>query len=188
MADGRGRLSSIDLLPDEAQDDIVWAMGELNQRKRSQADILFELNDRLAVKGCEPVSKSAFNRKSMRVAAYSRRISESRALFEGIAPQFTPDKVDETNIVIGEMIKVLIAEMLDAEAGDFESKDAMHLASAYVKAIQGQNLSSERKRKLAAEFAQKIGEAAATVEKAKGITADTRKKIMEQLGVIQKAV
>ena len=93
MADGRGRLSSIDLLPDEAQDDIVWAMAELNQRKRSQADILFELNDRLAVKGCEAISKSAFNRKSMRVAAYSRRINESRALFEGIAPQFTPDKV-----------------------------------------------------------------------------------------------
>jgi transcriptional regulator of met regulon len=188
MADGRGRLSSIDLLPDEAQDDIVWAMAELNQRKRSQADILFELNDRLAVKGCEAISKSAFNRKSMRVAAYSRRINESRALFEGIAPQFTPDKVDETNIVIGEMIKVLIAEMLDAEAGAFETKDAMHLASAYVKAIQGQNLSSERKRKLQAEFADKIGEAAKTVEKAKGITADTRKKIMEQLGIIQKAV
>jgi hypothetical protein len=188
MGEGRGRLSSLDLLPDEARDDIVWAMAELNQRKRTQADILLELNDRLAVKGCEAISKSAFNRKAMRIAAYSRRISESRALFEGIAPQFTPEKVDETNIVIGEMIKVLIAEMLDAEAGDFETKDALHLAGAYVKAIQGQKISSERKSKLAAEFSQKIGEAAKTVEKAKGITAGTRQKIMEQLGVIQKAI
>jgi hypothetical protein len=188
MGEGRGRLSSLDLLPDEAQDDIVWAMAELNQRKRTQADILFELNDRLAVKGCEAISKSAFNRKAMRIAAYSRRISESRALFEGIAPQFTPERVDETNIVIGEMIKVLIAEMLDADAGAFAPKDAMNLAQAYVKAIQGQAISSERKRRLAAEFSQKIGEAAKTVEKAKGITAGTRQKIMEQLGVIQKAI
>lgn len=188
MGDGRGRLSSLDLLPDEAQEDILWAMTELNQRKRSQADILFDLNDRLAAKGLGPISKSAFNRKSMRIAAYSRRIVESRALFEGIAPQFTPEKVDETNIVIGEMIKVLIAEMLDAEAGDFATKDALHLAGAYVKAIQGQKISSERKSKLAAEFAQKIGEAAATVEKAKGITAETRQQIMEQLGIIQKAI
>lgn len=46
MAEKRGQLSSLDLLPDEAQDDLVWAIGELNRRQRTQTDILFEFNDR----------------------------------------------------------------------------------------------------------------------------------------------
>lgn len=188
MGDGRGRLSSIDLIPDEGQDLIVWAMAELNKRKRTQADILFELNDQLEARGLEAISKSAFNRKAMRVANQARRISESRALFEGIAPQFTPEKVDETNIVIGELIKVLITEMLDRDQQSFSPKGAMEIATAYKTAIQGQAISSERKRRLEVEFAAKVGEAVDKVSKAKGITADTRHKIMEQLGIIQRAV
>ena len=80
MAEGRGRLSSIDLLPEEAQDDILWALGELNQRQRTQADILFELNDRLEAKGFEAISKSAFNRNSTKLAARSRRIAERQQI------------------------------------------------------------------------------------------------------------
>lgn len=29
---GRGRLSSLDLIPDEGRDDILWALEELNRR------------------------------------------------------------------------------------------------------------------------------------------------------------
>ena len=76
----RGRLSSLDLLPEDCTDDVVWAMGELNARKRSQADILFELNDRLAVKGCDIISKSAFNRRAVRVALIQARREEDAAL------------------------------------------------------------------------------------------------------------
>ncbi|NKC04275.1 hypothetical protein HGG75_04965 [Ochrobactrum pseudogrignonense] len=37
---GRSRLDSMELLPEEAQDDVVWAISQLNERRRSQADIL----------------------------------------------------------------------------------------------------------------------------------------------------
>ena len=50
---GRGRLSSMDLIPEEGQDDIVWAVAELNKRQRSAKEILFDLNDRLAAKGID---------------------------------------------------------------------------------------------------------------------------------------
>lgn len=185
MAEGRGRLSSIDLLPDEAQDDIVWAMGELNKRQRTQADILFELNDRLAVKGLDAISKSAFNRKAIRVANAARKISESRALFAGIAPQFTPDKIAEADIVIGELIKILITELLDRDAGDFDTKGAMELSRAYKHTIEGQRLSGDAKRRAVAEFDKKVGAAVETVSKVKGITAEARDKIMAELGVIR---
>ncbi len=171
MRETRGRLSSLDLAPEEAQEDILWALAQLNERKRSQADILVELNDRLAVKGCEGISKSAFNRKAVRCSAAARRVDEARALFAGIAPSFTPERQDETNLVIGELIKVLIAELLESDKID--SKGAMELAQAYVKSIQGQALSSLHREKLEAKFARKASEAIKAVGKARGLTAET---------------
>lgn len=182
--DGRGRLSSLDLVPDEAQDDIAWAMAELNQRQRTQADILFELNDRLAVKGVDPISKSAFNRRAVRVANAARRISESRALFEGIAPQFTAEKIDETNIVLGELIKILIAEMLDADAKTFTPKASMEMARAYLATIQGQKLSAERRSKLEAQFREKTDKAIGAVAREAGLSAERIEQIRRDvLGV-----
>jgi len=177
----RGRLSSLDLIPDEGQDDIIWAMSELNQRQRTQADILFELNDRLAVKGIEPLSKSAFNRASMRAAVAARRIVERRAMFAGLAPHLTPDNVDDGNLVIGELIKTLITDMLDADASKFTPKGAMELAQAYVKAIQGQSISSDRKRKLEDDFKRKAAAAVDRLSTMKGITQETRELFMRDL-------
>jgi hypothetical protein len=184
---GRGRLSSLDLAPDEAQDDIFWAMGELNKRQRTQAEILSDLNGRLADKGLALISKSAFNRRAMRVAAAAARLSERRALFEGLAPQFTAERMDEANVVIGELIKTLITEMLDADAKSVTTKGAMELARAYKNTIEGQNLSAEAKRRALDAASRKVGAAVEKVAKEKGITAETRARIMEQLGVIQRA-
>jgi Asp-tRNA(Asn)/Glu-tRNA(Gln) amidotransferase B subunit len=183
---GRGRLSSLDMAPDEAQDDIFWAMGELNARKRTQAEILSDLNGRLADKNCPLISKSAFNRKAMRVAAAASRLAERRALFEGLAPQFTAERMDEANVVIGELIKTLITEMLDADAGTFTPKGAMELARALKHSVEAQTISSEAKRRALDAASRKVGEAVEKVAKEKGITAETRAKIMEQLGVIRR--
>ena len=64
---GRGRLSSLDLLPVDAEADVIWAMGELRARKRLQIDILDSFNLRLTTKGLGPISASAFGRAAMRV-------------------------------------------------------------------------------------------------------------------------
>ena len=186
MRETRGRLSSLDLAPDEAQDDIRWALNELNARKRSQADILFDLNDKLAVKGCEGISKSAFNRKAVRISAAARRVGEARALFEGIAPQFTPERQDETNLVIGELIKVLIAELLEEDK--IGTKGAMELSQAYVKSIQGQGMSLLLRQKQQQEFAKKAGDAIKAVGKARGLTPETIDVLRAQiLGVAKEA-
>lgn len=186
--DGRGRLASIDLVPEEAHEDIAWAMAELNKRQRTQAEILSELNGRLADKGVPLISKSAFNRRSIRIANAARRIAEGRALFEGIAPQFTPERVDESNIVIGELIKMLIAELLDEEPGALTPKNSMEMARAYLATIQGQKLSAERRTKLVADFEKKASEAVAKVGKAKGLTEETVATLRaEILGVRREA-
>lgn len=181
---GRGRLSSIDLLPEEARDDIVWACQQLNARQRTQADILFELNDRLEAKGLDGISRSAFNRKAMRLAAAARRMDESRHMFEGLARHLTPERVDDSAVILGEFLKTLIFELMEEGSGDRSPKEAMELARAYLAAIQGQRLSADRRRKLEAEFATRTEKAIDTVAKQAGLSADRAAQIRrEVLGV-----
>ncbi|WP_429813581.1 phage protein Gp27 family protein [Ensifer sp. B1-9] len=159
---GRGRLSSLDMLPDEAQDDLIWALGQLNERRRSQADILFELNDRLEVRGIEPVSRSAFNRKAMRLAKRTMQLEERRHVYAGIAERLTPEEVSKADIVLGEFLKTLIDELLDGEGLD--SKNAMELAKAYKETVVAQRHSAEHRRKLEVEAQAKISRAVDAVE------------------------
>ncbi|WP_018701412.1 DUF3486 family protein [Amorphus coralli] len=169
---GRGRLSSIDLLPEEAEDDIVWACQELAARKRTQEDIRFELNDRLEAKGLEGISKSAFNRKAMRLAAAQRRMSEARAMFDGLASQFTAEDVDENTVILGEFIKTLIVELVDDQSGTKTPKQAMELARAFHATVSAQKISTDRRRKIEAEFAAKASKAVEDAGKAAGLSAD----------------
>ena len=181
----RGRLSSLDLIPEEGHDDIVWAMAQLNERKRSQEDIRFELNDRLAVKGIDAISKSAFNRRAVRIALAQARREEDAAVYEAIAAKLSPEKIDEAAIVVGELLKSAIAAHAERDAMSLSSEDVLNLAKGYQAAVMAMSQSAEYKRKRMAEFAAKVDEAADAVKKAPGITAETRKKIMEQLGVVR---
>lgn len=149
---GRGRLSSLDLLPDEAQDDLVWAMAQLNERRRTQTDILFELNDRLAVKGIDAISASAFNRKAVRLAKRNQRLEERRHLYAGIAPKLTADKIAEDDLVLAEFIKSLLDELLEEEGHG--TKNALDLARAYQSVVTAQ-AQSARNRAFASEEAKK---------------------------------
>lgn len=181
---GRGRLSSMDLVPEHARDDIVWALQELNKRARTQADILFELNDRLAVKGVDPISSSAFNRRAVRLAVAARRLEESRYLFAGLADQFTPDKIDQSNIGLGEVIKTLIFELTDPNEKQISTKGAMELARAYLATIQGQKISAERRLKLEADMKDRAVKAIDKVAQEKGLSGDVVQRLKREfLGV-----
>jgi len=143
--EGRGQLNSLDLIPEHAQHEVQWALGQLKQRQRTQTDILFEFNDRLEALGVEPISKSAFYRCSMRTAVMARRMAERREIMAGIAESYTPESIDQENMVLGQMLKTLIAEILDDP--DLPPKEALSLARAYREIIQGQKSSTENLQK-----------------------------------------
>lgn len=178
---GRGRLSSMDLLPEEAQDDVVWAVGELNKRERTAGDILHDFNGRLIDKGLEPISKSAFNRKSVKLAAMSNRLNEAKHIFAGLAPQFTAEKVDENTLVLGEFIKLLIFEIVQTDGSQMDPKGAMELAKAHLAVIQGQKISSERRAKLQQEFKDEAGKAIDKIAAQKGLSDDVRQDLRRDL-------
>lgn len=186
MIDTRGQLSSLDLVPEAGRNAVAWARDELERRERTQADILFELNDRLEAAGCGRISKSAFNRAAVAVWLAKRRAEVSAAVIGAMAPLATPEKVAEADIVVSEIIKSIILAILDRDG--LTSEDALNLARAHQKAVEAQTQSSELRRIAQAEFDAKLGKAAEAVSTAKGITAATRDKIMEQLGVIRAKV
>src|SRR3546814_9118424 len=74
--EGRGRLSSIDLLPEEAEPDIVWASEQLRLREKPAKMILAEFNARLADRGIASISKSAWGRYSVRKAIQFRKLDQ----------------------------------------------------------------------------------------------------------------
>jgi hypothetical protein len=154
---GRGRLSNLDQLPEEARDDLFWAIGELNARQRTQADILFELNDRLEAKGLETVSRSAFNRKAMRLAKRAIQLEERKFIYAGIAEKLTPEEIGKSDIVLGEFLKTLIDELLDGDGLD--SKNAQELARAYKDTIAAQRFSADRQEQEEARAKKKLEKA-----------------------------
>lgn len=182
---GRGRLGSIDLLPDEAADDIVWACQQLAERKRTQADILFELNDRLEGKGLEGISKSAFNRRAVRLAAAQRRMQDARAMFDGIGSQFTAENVDDNTVVLGEFIKTLIIELVDDQAGDKTPKQAMELARAFHATVAAQKISTDRRQKLNEELKKAAVQTIDRVAKKQGLSRETVDKLRSEFLGIQ---
>jgi len=188
MAEGRGRLSSLDLMPAEGQEELAWAMEQLNARSKTQADILSELNGKLADKGLPLISKSAFNRRAMRVARMNARYAERTELVKALAPSMTPEAMEEMDRVVGEIQKMLILEILDRDSGSLDSKDAMQLARGYQAVIQGQAKSAEARDKREKQFAEKVSKGVDAVAKAKGLTAETADELKAKiLGIEKKA-
>jgi len=151
-------LSSLELLPAEAEEDRLWALAQLNEFKRTQQDILVEFNTRLADKGIGPISRSAFSRTSMRLAKRARLLAERTAVYAGIAPKLKPEVIGESDIVLGEFLKTLIDELMDSEGG-LDTKNALELAKAYKEIIVGQRHSLEMRARAEKISAEKLAQA-----------------------------
>ncbi|EAU40175.1 Mu-like phage gp27 [Fulvimarina pelagi HTCC2506] len=182
----RGRLSSIDLLPADADGIVQWAVAELQSRERTQLDILVEMNGRLEEIGCDPISPSAFNRYSTRLAATTRRLQETRDIATAVTERLGPDKADDITIMLVEMIKSSVYSIL--ETGQVDTQGVMFLANALKSALATQKVSADARRSAEAETRKKLDEAAKAVEVVageKGFSAETVEAIKARiLGVV----
>lgn len=183
--EGRGRPSSLDMLPEEADGDLAWLNEELRAGKRLQIDILAEFNARLADRGLAPVSKSAFSRYSVRKAVQFRQLDETRRISVELAEMLGADSADKMTIAVSEMLKMAAFKL--AEGGNLSSKDVMELARANKDAVGAQKMSTDYRRLLEREAADKVAAAAKDVEAiaiADGVSAETMKKINQRLAGI----
>lgn len=159
--EARGHLSSIDMLPDEAEEDIVWALDQLRERKLPQNTILMEFNERLADKGIAPISKSAWNRYAVRKAIQFRKLDEVQRIGGELVRTMDAKEPDQVTVAVAELIKVAVFEVL--EAGNPTSKGIMELSRALQSAVGAQKASAEYRERLEREVAAKLAEAAQKV-------------------------
>ena len=176
---GRGRLSAIDLLPDECDAVVAWAAQELAGSDRTQTDIYAEFRERLIAiqgetgAGFDIPSFSSFNRYSLRRAAMMRRIEQTRSISAALAERFDAGASDDLTVIAAEAIKTLVFEILQsAGEGGLTTKGAQELANALRAAAAAQSVSTSRRQTVEAEFAEKVDEVVETVGREAGLSAD----------------
>lgn len=188
---GRGRLSSIDLLPDECEPVISWAAQEFAARKRSLIDIYAEFRTKLiALQGefgiaFDIPAFSSFHRHSVRLSLMARRLEQTREIAATISERIDAEASDDLTLIAAEAIKTLIFELLqDAGEGGMSPKEAMELARALQSALAAQNVSTLRRQKVQAEFEAKTEKVLEKVAQEKGLSADTVSQLRREfLGV-----
>ena len=181
--EGRGRLSSIDMLPEDADAEIMWAAEQLRERAMPQNLILKEFNARLADRGIGSVSKSAFSRWSIRKAIQFRRLDEVRTITGQMAAKLGTDGPDQVTIAVAERIKVSAYELL--EGGKVDSKGLQEVGRAVQSAVNAQKSSAEARRKLEEDVALRLAKARAAIDgvgKKAGVSSETMAEINRALG------
>jgi hypothetical protein len=176
--EGRGRLSSIDMLPEEAEPDIVWALEQLRLREMPSKMILGEFNARLADRGIGPVSKSAWGRFSVRKALQFRKLDEVHGIARELAATLGTDRADDVTIMIAEMVKVAAFQLL--EGGEVSSKGLMELSRAVATSVGAQKTSAEHRRQLEGEIQQRLAKAAEAVAEV-GAAAGTAPEALQKI-------
>ena len=186
---GRGRLSSFDLLPPEADGIVTWAASELSDREKTQTDIYAEFVGKCQALMAEHRGElefripafSSFNRYSLRQARLSRRLDQTRDIVAVLAEKHDAKASDDLTVIAGEMIKSVVLHMLGDAADGIAPKELKELADAFRSAQAAQNMSTTRKGKETAALQERLGEAVAAVAKAKGLTAETAEAIKTQI-------
>lgn len=192
MATGRGRLSSFDLLPREADGIVAWAASELADRDKTQTSIYAEFVEKCqalmaehrgALEFAIPAFAS-FNRHSLRLARLSRRLDQTREIVAVLAQKHDAKASDDLTILASQLIKSAVFYATNEAEDNVAPKDLKALADALRASQAAQNMSSERKTREDAKLAARLGEAVDTVAKASGMTHETAEKIKAQvLGV-----
>ena len=192
MAIGRGRLSSFNTLPSEADAIVAWAASELSDRDKTQTDIYAEFVGKCQALMAEHrgelefviPSFSSFNRHSIKQARMTRRLDQTREIVAALASKHDVKASDDLTAMTAEMIKSVVFYMMGDAADGLAPKQLKELADAFRSAQAAQNLSSTRKAKETAALQERLGEAVSTVARAKGLTAETAEAIKaEILGV-----
>lgn len=161
----RGRLSSIDMLPDEARSDVQWAIDQLNARKRTAESIRLELNERLLALGCDPIQKSSFNRYSLHLAAHGAAMLQMRQAAATFAERMDEEPDGDVGLLLIETIKSLVYSVMMAQQEGDTPDMKMLLAAA--NAMQKLEFARSANHKTAALKREKfVNDAADAVEKA----------------------
>lgn len=181
--EGRGRLSSIDLLPEEAEEHIVWANAQLRDRAMPQNQILAEFNSRLADLGIGSISKGAFSRYSVRLAIETRKLEASRQITDAVLSRMDPADRQDSTLAAIELLKFRILSMvMDEDQPDVKLLGQAALAVSRLSSTALREAEGQRKDK-AEQRSEEERAAAAQAQREAAETAETVAKIASEAGL-----
>ncbi len=174
---GRGRLSSIEQLPPEAEPFVAAAIQALNERSCTAEEIRGELNAHLlSLPDCEPISRSAFNRYSLQLAASGRRIAQAREMASIFAEKIDEMPDGDIGLLLVETIKTMIYDvMMDATLdGESPSIKMLVTAAEAVERLEKARNANVRTAKLKRDnFVEDAATAAVEAATKRGLSAET---------------
>ena len=106
-------------------------------------------------------------------------LRDARYIFEGLAPQFTPEKVQEQDIVVAELLKNLIFDLVRDRRSS--PKEAMELARGWVATLQARKLSAQQREEEERRLMVKAEKAVEAVAVKRGLTAEAKDAILDAL-------
>jgi hypothetical protein len=192
MKRGRGRLSSIDLLPEWAEPAVTAALAKLRDNKLPQLQILDEFNAELralafAAGVVDPpqISSSAFNRKTMRLAQHGRRLAETREIASALASKLEAGGDEDLTLMLAETIKTLVFEMLEradgVPAADWSAEMMANFALALKSAEQAKKVTADMKILIEKNFARQAEAAIEKVSALKGLSPEAKREFRREL-------
>jgi hypothetical protein len=165
----RNRLSTIDLLPAEAEPDVAWAIAELEAGNRHQKDIWAEFNARLADRGIGPVSHSTFGRYALRKRRAFARLREVREISTALTNALEPGGDDDLTVAVAQLIKTAAFEVLES-GGKFDARDLESLGKALQATQKAMQSSASRRQADHDQVAKKAGDAVAAIAREAGLS------------------
>lgn len=189
---GRGRLSVIDMLPAWADPCVAKAFEALKDGKIPQIEILEQFNADLraaawaeGISDPPQISKSAFNRSSLRLATMARRLGDTREIAGVLASKFEGGGDEDLTLLLGETIKALTYEMLEnagqLQANGFTAEMLMNCARALKHAEEAKKITADVKTKIVKEFKATTETAVDKVGKERGWSQDTISDVKARL-------
>lgn len=159
---GRGRRSSIDLLPDDIR---IRLNDALRDRRLTQQQIREEINAMLEDRGEKPLSRSAVNRYSMQIEEKGAMMRQAREAADALVGGLSEQKGTDLGRAVTELIKTLTFDIvMNGESGDGKPIDVTtlnKLALVTQRIERASKISLEREQQLRQQV---LEEAAETVE------------------------
>jgi len=174
---GRGRLSTIDHLPEDIRLTINTA---LRSRDKTQMQILEDINPHLKERGQKPISKSAFGRYAMAIEKKGSRMREAREAADALVGGLGEHKGTDIGRALTELVKTLSFDLVlnDGEINVDTLYKVALIAQRVERASATGLIREEQIRK------QTLEQAARNLEKAgkeRGMTAERLKEIRDMV-------
>ena len=171
----RGRRSKVQLLPEQikTQLDEMLRDGRLEQQ-----EILAVINTAIESRGLPDevkLSKSGLNRYATRMEGVGSRIRQAREVAETWTAKLGNAPTSEVGKLLQEVVRTMAFDtgMSMSESGEpVEPKALSQLALAIQRIEQAAMASHKREKEIRKVFAEEAAEAAETVAKQQGLTAD----------------